>query len=218
MLEAFSTPRNKNRTFILLGISAVLVAAAAIVGISDNPAGLIMAYLSATSLVVAFVHPWSASQAVPAPSLRVGPGVRRVWGSSQCVLCPRCSGRWIRPRRGRARNCWRCRLYRRDSAVPSRFSCRCRWRSCDVHAEGAFAPGGPWNGRLTEAACKTQAKAELSASLFGSRFQARNPRRLAPQSSRRTTRGTGRVAYAPGTRHSGFVSSSDEPEPKQARY
>lgn len=62
MLEAVSTPRNKNRTFILLGISAVLVAAAAIVGNSDNPPGLIVAYLSVTSLVVAFVHPWKASQ------------------------------------------------------------------------------------------------------------------------------------------------------------
>jgi len=62
MLEAFSTPRNRNRTFILLGISAVLVTAAAIVGISDNPPGLILTYLSAITLVVAFVHPWKASQ------------------------------------------------------------------------------------------------------------------------------------------------------------
>jgi hypothetical protein len=62
MLEALSTPRNRNRTFILLGISAVLVIAAAIVGISDNPPGLILMYLSASSFVASFVHPWKASQ------------------------------------------------------------------------------------------------------------------------------------------------------------
>ena len=62
MLEAFSTPRHRNRTFILLGIAGVLAVAAAAVGIDDNPPGLLMAYLSATSFVVAFVHPWKASQ------------------------------------------------------------------------------------------------------------------------------------------------------------
>jgi hypothetical protein len=62
MPEAFSTPSNRNRTFILLGISAVLVTAATIVGISDNPPGLIMMYLSAVSFVAAFVHPWKASK------------------------------------------------------------------------------------------------------------------------------------------------------------
>jgi hypothetical protein len=62
MLEALSTTRNRNRTFILLGICGVLAATAATMGISDNPPGLLMAYLSATTLVVAFVHPWKASQ------------------------------------------------------------------------------------------------------------------------------------------------------------
>jgi hypothetical protein len=62
MLDAFSTPRNRNRTFIFLGIGAVFAVAAAAAGIDDNPRGLLMAYLSAISFVVAFVHPWKASQ------------------------------------------------------------------------------------------------------------------------------------------------------------
>ena len=37
MLEAFSTPRNRNRTVILFAICGMLAVAAAAVGISDNP-------------------------------------------------------------------------------------------------------------------------------------------------------------------------------------
>jgi hypothetical protein len=62
MLEAFSTPRDRNRAFILLGASAVLAAAAAAVGIDDNPPGLLLAFLSGCALVVAFVHPWKTSK------------------------------------------------------------------------------------------------------------------------------------------------------------
>ena len=62
MLEAFSTRRNKNRMFILFAVCGVLAAAAAAVGISDNPPGLLLAFLSASAFVVAFVHPWRASK------------------------------------------------------------------------------------------------------------------------------------------------------------
>ena len=62
MLEIFSTPRNRNQTFILFAICGVLAAAATAVGISDNPPGLLLAFLSAITFVVAFVHPWRTSK------------------------------------------------------------------------------------------------------------------------------------------------------------
>ena len=61
MIEAFSTPRNRNRTFILFAVCGVLAIAAAI-GIDDNPPGLLLAFLSASAFVLAFVHPWRASK------------------------------------------------------------------------------------------------------------------------------------------------------------
>jgi len=62
MLRAFSTVPNRNRTFILLAASVLLALAAVWVGIDDNPPGLLLAFLSATSLVLAFVHPWRSAQ------------------------------------------------------------------------------------------------------------------------------------------------------------
>lgn len=62
MIEALSTPRNKNRTFILLAVCGVLAIAAAAIGIDDNPPGLLLAFLSASAFVLAFVHPWRASK------------------------------------------------------------------------------------------------------------------------------------------------------------
>ena len=62
MIEAFSTPHNRNRTFIYFAICAVLAIAAVAIGIDDNPPGLLLAYLSATAFVLAFVHPWRSSK------------------------------------------------------------------------------------------------------------------------------------------------------------
>lgn len=61
MWEAFSTP-NRNRTWMALGISAVLALASAVVGISDNIPGIALAYLAALAFVVAFAHPWRESK------------------------------------------------------------------------------------------------------------------------------------------------------------
>jgi hypothetical protein len=58
MLKAFSTPRDKRRTVILLAACAVLATAAAWLGIDDSPPGLALAYLSAAALATAFAHPW----------------------------------------------------------------------------------------------------------------------------------------------------------------
>ncbi len=59
MLEAFSTPRNRNRTFILFAICGVLAAAAVALG-SDDLSPL-LALVSASAFVVAFAHPWRTS-------------------------------------------------------------------------------------------------------------------------------------------------------------
>lgn len=58
MFEAFTSPEHRNRSILLLVISGALAAAAAAVGIDDNPLGIALAYLSTTGLVLAFVHHW----------------------------------------------------------------------------------------------------------------------------------------------------------------
>src|SRR3972149_7949573 len=62
MIDAFSTPHNRIKTLILLVICGLSAIAAAAVGIDDNPPGILLAFLSATAFVLAFVHPWRASR------------------------------------------------------------------------------------------------------------------------------------------------------------
>jgi len=61
MLEAFSKAQLR-RTLLFLAICAVLAAAAAVAGIDDNLPGQALAWLAATALVLAFVHPWRTSR------------------------------------------------------------------------------------------------------------------------------------------------------------
>jgi hypothetical protein len=62
VIEALSSPRGRRVTVLLLVIAGVLAAAAAIVGISDNPPGIFLLYAGAFALVLAFVHPWRTSR------------------------------------------------------------------------------------------------------------------------------------------------------------
>ena len=62
MIDALSTPQNRSRAFILFAVCGVLAIAAIAVGIDDNPPGVLLAYLSATAFVLAFVHPWRTSK------------------------------------------------------------------------------------------------------------------------------------------------------------
>jgi hypothetical protein len=55
MLEAISTPRNRFWTLIFLIVCGVSAIAAGVVGISDNPRGILLAFLSAAALILAFV-------------------------------------------------------------------------------------------------------------------------------------------------------------------
>ncbi len=62
MLEALSTPRNRTLTFVFLAICCATAAGAAVVGISDNPPGIFLAFGAATALILAFVHPWRTAK------------------------------------------------------------------------------------------------------------------------------------------------------------
>jgi hypothetical protein len=58
MLQALATPRDRARTLIFLAIGGAAAIAAALVGISDNPPGILLALAAAVAIVLAFVHPW----------------------------------------------------------------------------------------------------------------------------------------------------------------
>jgi uncharacterized membrane protein len=58
MIDAFSTPRNRIKTVILLVVCGLSAIASVVVGIDDNPPGILLALLAATAFVLAFAHPW----------------------------------------------------------------------------------------------------------------------------------------------------------------
>jgi hypothetical protein len=62
MIAAFSTPSNRNKSFILLAICVLLAIAAAAVGVDDNPLGILLAFIAASAFVLAFVHPWRTAR------------------------------------------------------------------------------------------------------------------------------------------------------------
>jgi uncharacterized membrane protein (UPF0136 family) len=62
MIDALSTQPNRIRTFTLLVISGLLAIDAAVVGIDENPPGILLAYLAATAFVLAFAHPWRTAR------------------------------------------------------------------------------------------------------------------------------------------------------------
>lgn len=62
MIDAFAIRKYRSRTLILLSICALAAIAAAILGIDDNPPGILCAYLAALALVLAIVHPWRTAR------------------------------------------------------------------------------------------------------------------------------------------------------------
>lgn len=58
MIEALSTRQLRVRTAWIAAAGATLTVAALLVGVSDNPPGIALAYLAATALVLAVAHPW----------------------------------------------------------------------------------------------------------------------------------------------------------------
>jgi len=57
-MDAFSSPRNRNITLILLAVCILLGVTAALIGIDDNLPGALLALFSGVAFVLAFVHPW----------------------------------------------------------------------------------------------------------------------------------------------------------------
>jgi hypothetical protein len=49
---------SRKATFVLLAICGVSLTVAFFIGIDDNPPGLLLCYLAATTLILAFVHTW----------------------------------------------------------------------------------------------------------------------------------------------------------------
>ncbi|MEW5941311.1 MAG: hypothetical protein AB1750_16730 [Chloroflexota bacterium] len=60
-MTAFSPP-NRIKSFILLAICGALAIVAAVIGIDDNPPGILMAFLAAIAFILAFVHPWRTAR------------------------------------------------------------------------------------------------------------------------------------------------------------
>ena len=62
MFKSFMSSRNILVSLMLFVAFCILAFAASVIGISDNPPGIALAFLSTIALVVAFVHPWRTSK------------------------------------------------------------------------------------------------------------------------------------------------------------
>ena len=62
MIDAFSTRSNRIKTLILLVICCLLAIASTVMGIDENPPGILLALLAAVTFVLAFSHPWRTAR------------------------------------------------------------------------------------------------------------------------------------------------------------
>ena len=62
MIDAFSTLSNRIKTLILLVICCLSAIASTVVGIDENPPGILLALLAAVTFVLAFSHPWRTAR------------------------------------------------------------------------------------------------------------------------------------------------------------
>jgi uncharacterized membrane protein (UPF0136 family) len=62
MIDVFSTRSNRIKTFVLLVVCGLLAIASAVVGINDNPPGVLLALLAAIAFILAFTHPWRTAR------------------------------------------------------------------------------------------------------------------------------------------------------------
>ncbi len=60
MIEALSTHHNRMLTGLFMAACCVSAIAAGVIGVDDNAPGILCAFIAATALVLAFVHPWRA--------------------------------------------------------------------------------------------------------------------------------------------------------------
>jgi hypothetical protein len=62
MLEALSTHRNRKRSLYFLIGGGVAATTSVIIGISDNPPGILLAFASAAAFLLAVIHPWRTAR------------------------------------------------------------------------------------------------------------------------------------------------------------
>lgn len=62
MTDSFSTPSNRSKTIAFLTICGLSAIASVVVGIDDNPPGVLLAFLAAIAFVLAFAHPWRTAR------------------------------------------------------------------------------------------------------------------------------------------------------------
>jgi hypothetical protein len=60
MLASLATPQNRRITLLLSVTAGALVLAGLLVGVSDNPPGVVLVSLASVAIVAAAVHPWRA--------------------------------------------------------------------------------------------------------------------------------------------------------------
>ena len=58
MYEVLKMTSNRKLTFIFLAIGCILLIIAFVVGIADNPPGIVLFYIAVIALILAFVHRW----------------------------------------------------------------------------------------------------------------------------------------------------------------
>ena len=62
MIDAFSTRSNRIKTLILLVICCLSAITSTVMGIDENPPGILLALLAAVTFVLAFSHPWRTAR------------------------------------------------------------------------------------------------------------------------------------------------------------
>jgi len=62
MIDAFSTRSNRIKTLTLLVICCLSAIASTVVGIDENPPGILLALFAAVTFVLAFSHPWRTAR------------------------------------------------------------------------------------------------------------------------------------------------------------
>jgi len=62
MIDAFSTRSNKIKTLILLVICGWSAIASVVLGIDDNPPGVLLALFAAIAFILAFSHTWRTTR------------------------------------------------------------------------------------------------------------------------------------------------------------
>ncbi len=58
MLKAFATPQHRRVTLIFLAVFCLAAIGTVTIGLDGNTPALVLAFVAATALVLAFVHPW----------------------------------------------------------------------------------------------------------------------------------------------------------------